>query len=102
MLAAILVVLQQLPGFNAKCARNARDVIDRYIAFSSLDGAEVSAVDTRIVGQRFLRQPAGRAQSSHIFRENIAEGTLVRPFHSRRRCQMTVLRRPLLRYIHHK
>src|SRR5258708_34461198 len=46
-------VIQQNAGFDFESASNARNVVDRDIAFGPLDPAEIGAVDAALVGQRF-------------------------------------------------
>jgi hypothetical protein len=51
------------------------------------------------VRQSFLAEASRSAEPTHILRQNISQGSFVRPLHGRKSCRMTVLRRPLLSYI---
>jgi len=60
-------VVQQRPGFDFEPASNARDVVDRDVAFRSFDPAEIGAVDAALTGQCFLAQTALRLVAAHYF-----------------------------------
>jgi hypothetical protein len=92
-------VIQQHPGFNFEPASNARNVVDRYIAFGPLDAAEVCAVDAALVGQCLLTEATLRPKAAHIPRQNVSQRSFVSLFHKGDFGSLPLLRRPLLSYI---
>ena len=92
-------VIEQHPGFNFEPPSNARNVVDRDIAFRPLDPAEIGAIDTALVGQGFLAQPTLRSKAAHIPRQYVPQRPFVSLFHARDFGPLTLLRRPLLSYI---
>jgi hypothetical protein len=86
-------------GFNFKPASDARNVIDRDVAFGPFDPAEISAIDAALVGQRLLAQTTLRSKATHILRQNVPQRSFVSLFHKRDFGPVTLLRRPLLSYI---
>ncbi|SRR5260221_1681403 len=92
-------VIQENVGFNFKPASNARNVVDRDIAFGPLDPAEIGAVDAALVGQRFLTETTSRSKATHIPRQNVPQRSFVSLFHKGDFGSLALLRRPLLSYI---
>ncbi len=88
-------VLKQVECLDSKASCNARNVVDGYVSFRPLDCAQISSVDAAFVGQRLLAQTTRSPKPSHVLREDIPEGSFVRPFHGRNFRRLMVLRRPL-------
>jgi hypothetical protein len=86
-----LAVPKKGPRLDAKRFRYAEDIVDRNIALRPLDRTEIRAVDATLVGERFLTEPAFGAESAHILRQNVAQGSFVRPLHRRASCPLTFL-----------
>jgi hypothetical protein len=60
------------------------NVVDRDVSLRPLDTAQVGAIDTTVMRQRFLREAALRAEPSHVLGEGISQLPFVRPFHRRK------------------
>jgi hypothetical protein len=92
-------IIQENAGFNFEPASDARDVVDRYVAFGPLDAAEIGAIDTTFVRQRFLAEFTRCSKATHILRQNVPQRSLVSLFHRADFGSLTLLRRPLSSYI---
>jgi len=90
---------EKRPRLDAERFGNAGDVVDRNIALGPLDRVEIRAVDAALVAESLLTEPALGAEPAHVFRQNVAQGSFVRPLHRSGSCPLTFLRRPLLSYI---
>jgi hypothetical protein len=97
--AAFQLSLRSVHGSTPSPSAMRGDIVDRNIAFGPLDRAEIRAVDASLVGERFLTEPALGAESAHVLRQNVPQGSFVRPLHRPASCPLTFLRRPLLSYI---
>src|SRR6202008_4073978 len=91
-------ILQQLPRLDRERLCDPGDIIDRHVALGALDRTKIGAVDAAFVRERFLGQAARSAQLAHVPRQNVPQRSLVCPFHGHNQCQLTLLRRTLLRY----
>src|SRR3982074_3546352 len=91
--------MQEHAGFNFEPPSNARNVVDRDISFGPLDAAEIGAIDTTLVRQRFLTEFTRRSKATHIPRQNVPQRSFVSLFHRADFGPLTLLRRPLLSYI---
>jgi hypothetical protein len=92
------IVLEQLPRVDLKTLRNAGNVIDGHIPFGPLNCAQISSVDPTFMRQSFLAKTAHGSEPAHVLGQDVPQRSLVRPFHGRDFCELTVLRRPLLSY----
>jgi hypothetical protein len=74
-----LAVTEQRPRLDSEPFCDACNVVDRDIAFSPLDGPEVSPVNPAFMGKRLLADTAFGAEPTHVLRQDIAQGAFVRP-----------------------
>jgi hypothetical protein len=75
------LVFQQRPRLDLQAGSYARNVIDGDISLRALNGAQIGPIDTALVRQCLLAEPARGAKLAHVLRQNVSQGAFVRPFH---------------------
>ena len=91
--------LQQRPRLDTKTLSNAVKVVDRDVLFGPLNSAEIGAIKTGFIRQKFLRPAAIGAQLAHVARNDVSQGAFGRCLHAQCYCAMTLLTLPVLTYI---
>src|SRR4051812_3647173 len=92
---SLRAVVQQGPSLDLQTASNSGDIIERDIALGPFDPAEVSAVDSALMGQPLLTKTTLRPQATHIPRQHVPKRPFVSLFHKADFGSITLLRRPL-------
>lgn len=64
--------LQQISGFDTKCARQAINHINTGIVDAALKGADIGAIDARAVGQVFLGDASLLAKGPQIASKHLS------------------------------
>jgi hypothetical protein len=86
-------------GFDFEPASYSGNIVDRDVALGPLVPAQVSPIDTALMGQRLLGKTTLRSKATHIPRQNVPQRPFVSLFHRADFGPLTLLRRPLLSYI---
>ena len=86
-------------GFDFEPASYSSDVVDRDVPLRPLDAAQIGAIDTALMRQRFLAEFTRSSKATHIPRQNVPQRPFVSFFHRADFGALTLLRRPLLSYI---